>query len=130
MLSEGSSSDRIHLRGVPAVQNSGTLEIQRRVIRLFGVEGTGGRPLRDFKCYLGCYLGRREWKAWAKLEKARLSDGPDDSAIYFYFNARTPFSPNFHIRFLHTPTLFDCHVGLADALPDRHVGGTGAVFAA
>ncbi len=56
--------------------------------------------------------------------------GPDHSAIYFHVNAWAPFSPDFHIRFSHTPTLLDCHIGLADAPPDCHVGGTGAVFAA
>ena len=44
------------LRGVPIVQNTGTLELQGRVIRLFGVEGARGRAARDFRRY----LGRRE----------------------------------------------------------------------
>jgi penicillin-binding protein 1A len=38
------------------VQNTGTLELQGRVIRLFGVEGARGRAARDFRRY----LGRRE----------------------------------------------------------------------
>jgi hypothetical protein len=54
----------------------------------------------------------------------------DDSAIYFHVNAGAAFSPDFHIRFSHTPTLLDCHIGLADSLADRHVRCTGAVFAA
>jgi endonuclease YncB( thermonuclease family) len=41
---------------VPLVQNTGTLELQGRVIRLFGVEGARGRAARDFRRY----LGRRE----------------------------------------------------------------------
>jgi 1A family penicillin-binding protein len=44
------------VRGVPLVQNTGTLELQGRVIRLFGVEGARGRAARDFRRY----LGRRE----------------------------------------------------------------------
>ena len=44
------------VRGVPLIQNTGTLELQGRVIRLFGVEGTRGRAARDFRRY----LGRRE----------------------------------------------------------------------
>jgi membrane peptidoglycan carboxypeptidase len=44
------------VRGVPVVQNTGTLELQGRVIRLFGVEGARGRPARDLRRY----LGRRE----------------------------------------------------------------------
>jgi endonuclease YncB( thermonuclease family) len=44
------------VRGVPVVQNTGTLELQGRVIRLFGVEGARGRAARDLRRY----LGRRE----------------------------------------------------------------------
>jgi 1A family penicillin-binding protein len=44
------------IRGVPVVQNTGTLEIQGRVIRLFGVDGARGRAAREFRRY----LGRRE----------------------------------------------------------------------
>jgi membrane peptidoglycan carboxypeptidase len=44
------------IRGVPVVQNTGTLEIQGRVVRLFGVEGARGRAARDLRRY----LGRRE----------------------------------------------------------------------
>jgi endonuclease YncB( thermonuclease family) len=44
------------VRGVPVVQNTGTLELQGRVIRLFGVEGARGRAVRDLRRY----LGRRE----------------------------------------------------------------------
>jgi hypothetical protein len=56
--------------------------------------------------------------------------GPNQSSVYFDINTRAPFPSNFHIRFSHTPTLLDCYIGFADALPDRDVGGTGAVFAA
>jgi penicillin-binding protein 1A len=41
------------IRGVPSVQNTGMLEIDGRVVQLFGVEGTRGRAARDFKRYLG-----------------------------------------------------------------------------
>ena len=41
------------VRGVPVVQNTGILEIQGRVVRLFGVEGVRGRATRDFRRYLG-----------------------------------------------------------------------------
>src|SRR5262249_11513779 len=44
------------IRGMAKIQNTGTIEIQGRAVRLTGVEGTGGRPARDF----GRYLGRRE----------------------------------------------------------------------
>jgi 1A family penicillin-binding protein len=41
------------IRGVPVVQSTGVLEIDGRMVRLFGVEGTRGRAARDFKRYLG-----------------------------------------------------------------------------
>src|SRR5262249_56941720 len=41
------------IRGVPVVQNTGMLEIDGRLVRLFGVEGTRGRAAHDFKRYLG-----------------------------------------------------------------------------
>ena len=41
------------VRGVPVVQNTGMLEIQGRVLRLFGVEGVRGRAAREFRRYLG-----------------------------------------------------------------------------
>ena len=44
------------IRGVPSVQTTGVLELNRQIIRLFGVEGVRGRPVRDFRRY----LGRRE----------------------------------------------------------------------
>jgi penicillin-binding protein 1A len=40
------------VRGVPVVQNTALLEIQGRVVRLFGVEGVRGRAARDFRRYL------------------------------------------------------------------------------
>jgi membrane peptidoglycan carboxypeptidase len=40
------------VRGIPIVQNTATLEIQGRMLRLFGVEGTRGRAVRDFRRYL------------------------------------------------------------------------------
>jgi penicillin-binding protein 1A len=41
------------VRGVPLVLNTGTLEIQGRALRLFGVEGARGRAVREFRRYLG-----------------------------------------------------------------------------
>jgi penicillin-binding protein 1A len=41
------------IRGVPVVQNTGMLEIQGRIVRLFGVEGARGRAVREFRRYLG-----------------------------------------------------------------------------
>jgi penicillin-binding protein 1A len=51
-----SASSAAVLRGVAGVQNSATLEIQGRVVRLYGVEGARGRPARELRRY----LGRRE----------------------------------------------------------------------
>jgi len=78
-------------------------------------------------------LGLRTSRLCAEATKRKDSAfraGPDNLPIYFYVNAGAPFSPNFHIRLSHTATLLNYHLGLADALPDCHVGGTGAVFAA
>ena len=50
--------------------------------------------------------------------------------IDFYIHARTPFSPNFHIRFPDTPALLDGYVRFADGFANRRVGRPGAVFAA
>jgi len=50
---EGSS---IAIRGVPHIRNTGTIEIDGRPIRLFGVEGVASRAVRDFRHY----VGRRE----------------------------------------------------------------------
>jgi 1A family penicillin-binding protein len=44
------------LRGVPNIETTGVIELGGRAIRLFGVEGVRGRPVRDFRRY----LGRRE----------------------------------------------------------------------
>src|SRR5262249_31873388 len=41
------------IRGLPIVQTTGMLEIQGRVVPLFGVEGVRGRPAREFTRYLG-----------------------------------------------------------------------------
>jgi penicillin-binding protein 1A len=41
------------IRGVPVVPNTGMLEIQGRIVRLFGVEGARGRAVREFRRYLG-----------------------------------------------------------------------------
>jgi 1A family penicillin-binding protein len=47
---------RAAVRGIAKIQNTGTIEIAGRTVRLAGVEGKGGRPARDF----ARYLGRRE----------------------------------------------------------------------
>jgi penicillin-binding protein 1A len=44
------------IRGVANIQTTGMIEIDGRLVRLFGVQGTRGRAARDF----GRYLGRRE----------------------------------------------------------------------
>ena len=41
------------LRGPALVLDTGTLEIRAQVIRLFGVEGAGGKAARNFTRYLG-----------------------------------------------------------------------------
>ena len=52
----GSSPNAAAIRGAPVVQTTGTLEVQGRPIRLYGVDGIRGRAAREFRRY----LGRRE----------------------------------------------------------------------
>jgi endonuclease YncB( thermonuclease family) len=40
------------MRGVPLVVDTGTIELRGRVVRLFGVEGEGGRPARELARFL------------------------------------------------------------------------------
>jgi hypothetical protein len=54
--------------------------------------------------------------------------GPDHLPIYFDVNAGAPFSPDFHVRFSDTPTLFNRHIGFTDAPAYGDVRCTGAVF--
>jgi membrane peptidoglycan carboxypeptidase len=49
-------TDAAAIRGIPNIQTAGVLELNRQIVRLFGVEGVRGRPVRDFRRY----LGRRE----------------------------------------------------------------------
>jgi penicillin-binding protein 1A len=46
------SPSSVVIRGVPSVQNTATLELRGRVIRLFGVEGVRDRAMRDLRRYL------------------------------------------------------------------------------
>jgi penicillin-binding protein 1A len=48
------------VRGVATVVDTATLTVQRRTLRLYGVEGTSGRAKADFQQY----LGRREIICW------------------------------------------------------------------
>jgi penicillin-binding protein 1A len=41
------------IRGVAVVMDTATLSLQGRVVRLYGVEGVGGRARSDFRRYLG-----------------------------------------------------------------------------
>jgi 1A family penicillin-binding protein len=71
------------IRGVPVVQNTGILEVQGRVVRLYGVEGTRGRAARDLRRY----LGRREVvcePAGGGDEYRCLADDQDRSRVVLF----------------------------------------------
>ena len=49
----------------------------------------------------------------------------------FYPNSRSGVRPpDFYTRFAHTASLFNDHIGFADASADSYVGATGAAFTA
>ena len=49
----GTDANKTPIRGAANIQNTGTLQIQGRRVRLAGVEATGaGRSVRDFRNYL------------------------------------------------------------------------------
>jgi penicillin-binding protein 1A len=71
------------IRGVPVVQNTGMLEIDGRVVRLFGVEGTRGRAARDFKRYLGSREVACEPAAGSSDYRCRVDDQDLSRVVLF-----------------------------------------------
>ena len=71
------------IRGVPIVQNTATLEIQGRLFRLVGVEGTRGRAVRDFRRYLGPREVVCEPAGAASESRCRV-DGRDLSRVVLF----------------------------------------------
>src|SRR5215475_4516227 len=71
------------IRGVPVVQNTGVLEIDGRVVRLFGVEGTRGRAARDFKRYLGSREVACEPAAGSSDYRCRVDDQDLSRVVLF-----------------------------------------------
>jgi 1A family penicillin-binding protein len=71
------------IRGVPVVQSTGMLEIEGRVVRLFGVEGTRGRAARDFKRYLGSREVACEPAAGSSDYRCRVDDQDLSRVVLF-----------------------------------------------
>jgi penicillin-binding protein 1A len=71
------------IRGVPVVQSTGMLEIEGRVVRLFGVEGTRGRAARDFKRYLGTREVTCEPAAGSSDYRCRVDDQDLSRVVLF-----------------------------------------------
>jgi len=71
------------IRGVPVVQSTGTLEIEGRVVRLFGVEGARGRAARDFKRYLGSREVACEPAAGSSDYRCRVDDQDLSRVVLF-----------------------------------------------
>src|SRR5262249_13596981 len=71
------------IRGVPVVQSTGVLEIDGRVVRLFGVEGARGRAARDFKRYLGSRQVACEPAAGSGDYRCRVDDQDLSRVVLF-----------------------------------------------
>jgi penicillin-binding protein 1A len=71
------------IRGVPIVQNTGMLEIDGRVVRLFGVEGARGRAAREFKRYLGSREVACEPAAGSSDYRCRVDDQDLSRVVLF-----------------------------------------------
>jgi membrane peptidoglycan carboxypeptidase len=71
------------IRGVPVVQSTGMLEIEGRVVRLFGVEGARGRAARDFKRYLGSREVTCEPAAGGSDYRCRVDDQDLSRVVLF-----------------------------------------------
>ena len=62
------------LRGNPRILDTGTLEIQGQVVRLFGVEGARGRPVRDFARFVADQEAVCEGVASSSAYRCRIGD--------------------------------------------------------
>jgi 1A family penicillin-binding protein len=62
------------LRGNPRILDTGTLEIQGQVVRLFGVEGARGRPVRDFARFVADQEAVCESVASSSAYRCRVGD--------------------------------------------------------
>jgi penicillin-binding protein 1A len=71
------------IRGVPNIQTTGVLELNRQMVRLFGVEGVRGRPVRDFRRYLGPREVMCEPAGAGNIYRCRVSD-QDLSRVVLY----------------------------------------------
>ncbi|MDB5591082.1 PBP1A family penicillin-binding protein, partial [Enterovirga sp.] len=71
------------IRGRASVRDTGTLEVEGVPVRLFGVEGVGGRPARDFARYLRRRPVSCEAQGEGKSYRCAL-DGYDLSRVVLY----------------------------------------------
>jgi penicillin-binding protein 1A len=71
------------IRGVPNIQTTGVIELDRRTVRLFGVEGIRGRAVREFRRYLGRREVVCEPAGSGNLYRCRLGD-QDLSRVVLY----------------------------------------------
>jgi hypothetical protein len=95
------------------------------------------RLLNAVSCLLRCSVPIRGYQASDSFPLGRSHQrkappyagaGPGDLPIYFDVNAGAPFSPDFHVRFSDTPTLFNSHIRFTDAPANGDVRCAGAVF--
>ena len=71
------------IRGVPNIQTTGVIELNRQMVRLFGVEGVRGRAVRNFRRYLGRREVMCEPAGAANLYRCRVGD-QDLSRVVLY----------------------------------------------
>jgi membrane peptidoglycan carboxypeptidase len=71
------------IRGVPNIQTTGVIEVDRRTVRLFGVEGVRGRAVREFRRYVGRREVVCERAGSGNLYRCRLGD-QDLSRVVLY----------------------------------------------
>jgi 1A family penicillin-binding protein len=71
------------IRGVPNIQTTGVIELDRRMVRLFGVEGVRGRAVREFRRYLGRREVVCESAGGGNLYRCRVGD-QDLSRVVLY----------------------------------------------
>jgi penicillin-binding protein 1A len=71
------------IRGVPNIQTTGVIELNRQMVRLFGVEGVRGRPVRDFRRYLGRRAVMCEPAGVGNIYRCRVGD-QDLSRVVLY----------------------------------------------
>jgi hypothetical protein len=96
------------VRGMPVVQSTGVIELQGHQIRLYGVEGVRGHPVRELRRY----LGRREVVCEPINEhRCRVDDQDLSRVVLFNGGGRATTSATPNLRSLEEQARM-AHVGI------------------